>query len=232
MGKIMSLFKKIMIAILPLIMLSNLVIASDDSASQISKDSSEPTKKKKSKKVSRSKGSKKSSRSKKAPRPSKAPQAPNKQDIADLELLVNEVLLNKKTPKYLEIADYSAGTENKSTYTSLGQLLGSVAFLNDLEAQENQTKLREIVTQAKKFRGGDGNTDIKTLADMIRNNDGYKREQQLKKACIKEEDLNRVKESFGVTDADVNLETGEVNDADGKKHKLRNLIRSCYPRSE
>ena len=236
----MSLFKKIMIIILPLIMLSNLVIASDDSASQTSEeseDSGEPVKKKKSKKrekfektLGTSKGSKKLSRFN-AAKSSETPQAPNKQDIEDLTLL-----LSKEANKYYKVADYSAGTENTSTYTSLADILAAFFMQTEMGTGESeagaQAKLSKIVAQSKKFRGGKDNIDIKTLADMVRNTDGYKREQQLKKACVKKEDLDTVKEAFGVTDADINLETGEMKDADGKTHKLRSLIESCYPKSE
>ncbi len=137
---------------------------------------------------------------------------------------------------YYNVEDYSAGTENKSTYPHLADVLAAFFSQTEMGTGESearaQAKLSKIVTESKKFRGGNDNIDIKTLADMVRNNDGYKREQQLKKACVKEEDLDRVKAAFGVTDADINLETGELKDADGKTHKLRSLLQSCYPRSE
>lgn len=206
----MKLFKRLLILALPLLLLSNEVIASGKHMS------SYVEKKKEEKKRDSMKFKKKD--------PTKQEQA-----LEDLKLLSTEM------HKYYKVEDYPAGSENESTYTSLKDLLtafGITKFQTEMGEEEEQeaakAKLKKIVIQAKKFKAGEDNATVRKLTIMLKNNKKYKRDRALKAYCIKVEDYERVKEELGITDADIDLYSTEVN-ANGKTYELKSLFpNNCF----
>jgi len=206
----MKLIKQLLILSLPLLLFSNDVMASSKDVKQYLKRQAEE------KKRAKMKASK---------------EDPNQQALEDLKLLSAEL------HNYYNIEDYPAGSENESKkYTSLRDLLTDFSFTNiqtqmgeEEEQEKAKEKLKKIIISAKKFRAGENNADIRSLAKMLKANEKYKRDRTLKAFCIKVEDYERVKEELGVTDADMDLYSSEIK-ANGKSYEVRALFpQNCFP---
>ena len=226
----MKLSKKILITILPMILLANVVIASDDkgTAPKISKQSTLFGTKKAQKPKKQTYGfayglkKKKGISSGRTQKPVDA----NEQALKDLEQL----------REYYKVEDYPAGSENQSTYTSLQELLADFSSTykkakrgTEEEKAEATTQLKVITDQAGEFRAGEDNKDIQTLVEIAKENENKARlrKWQLEAACIKEKDLAVLKERMNLTDDNIDLETGNITAGD-HTYNLKNLIPTCY----
>jgi hypothetical protein len=196
MEKNVSLLKRTIIAALPLMMFSTLIAATEGIDPE-STDAVVSSKKLEKRKKKTAKKGKKTTITR-VEDPSELTE--NQHLIKDLELLDNAM-----NEGYFKFEDHSAGTESKSKYKSLKEILAIFALA---QSTENKDQMSATLKEAKEFRVGEDNIDITTLATIVK-----KRNEQREGLCISQKDMNQTKENFVLKDADINLE-GDPDERD------------------